>query len=307
MTVPYYKAYNTPQQPHKTPMPQQVVHSYTTRAPNLLSFKSNKEKPMAEFNSKFKGYYEKYTSELGSTQTKFNPEAPLYLGIELEYEVGDKEAGLVSVMTHLADHVIVKSDGSLRNGFELVSCPATIDIHKEEFKKFFDEFPVSNLKAESTCGLHVHVSREPIALSTQGRMIAFMNNEHNKAFIEDIAGRKFNNYSKQDASRKLTTILRNGNTERYNVLNTNNKDTLEFRIFASTTNYEQLVEALEFCVAVVEYCKPCSTGRSLAEFVKHESFVEWLGKNKSDFSQLAKKYYKTKPLTKFQQSLQGQL
>lgn len=268
---------------------ERVIHSYSTRAPNLLSFKGENKQKIKDVGDKFKSYYSNYFNNT-KVSSKYDPTSPLYLGIELEYEVDsdyDREDMLDPILDKLDGHVIVKSDGSLENGLELVSCPATYDEHVKAYKPFFDDFP-DGLFVDDTCGLHIHVSRLPLSVVTQSRMIAFMNNASNYSKITQVAGRTLNSYCKQDTSRKVDFILRNGGTsgDRYNVLNTNNQATLEFRIFSSTSDFNKLLRAMQFCVAVVEYCKPCSSGVDIKSFKEFSNFELWLKDKRKAYPQL---------------------
>ena len=59
------------------------------------------------------------------------------------------------------------------------------------------------------------------------------------------------------------------------VQNLKNKATVEFRIFASTRDYDEFIMRLEFCEAVTHYCSPC---QSKATTLKDVSKWEWFAK-----------------------------
>jgi hypothetical protein len=235
------------------------IHSYSTKVPSLLKFKAKNVKP-----------------------------STLYLGIELEYEATDKDLARVKVGKQLAGHAIMKSDGSIRNGFEIVTCPATIDIHMEEFKKFYDSMP-SELFAASNTGMHVHVSRKPLNLFTIGKMTEFVNRLDNKSFIAYVAGRIDNNYARQESNRTISFPLvnRTSSTNRTNALNLNPTDTIEFRIFSTPSNWEQFASRLEFCQALTDYCQPAQTGTSLKHMTHHASFINWMQSHRKDYPELS--------------------
>ena len=60
-----------------------------------------------------------------------------------------------------------KSDGSLRNGFEMVTAPCTLAYHRQQIDKLFDwngwtdDDKNTYVKAwnTDTCGIHVHLNR----------------------------------------------------------------------------------------------------------------------------------------------------
>jgi hypothetical protein len=233
------------------------IHSYSTKVPTLLKFKAKNVKP-----------------------------STLYLGIELEYETRDKDIARVKVGKQLAGHAIMKSDGSINNGFEIVTCPATLDIHREEFKKFYDNLP-GELYAASNTGMHVHVSRKPLNLFTIGKMTEFLNRSDNRDFIAYIAGRIGNNYARMDSQRTISFPLTHRSSERYNALNLSPPDTIEFRIFSTPINWEQFASRLEFCQALTDYCQPAQTGTSLKHLTHHSSFINWMRSHRKDYPELS--------------------
>lgn len=258
------------------------IHSYSTRVPGILEFKGKVNKNKPKFSKEgFNDFYNKYHGDLGLNSDSYDESAPLYLGLELEYESSNTDKAALSTMKYLKGHAILKSDGSIRSGFEIVTCPATIDEHVKVFQPFFEGFP-KTLQAKSNCGLHVHVSRKPLSLLTQGKMIEFMNRQDNVDFIKSIAGRWSSQYAPNDVSRKITHVWRGGGA-RYNTLNTSNKATLEFRIFEAVTKWEDFIPKIEFCVALTEYCKPCVSQAPLKEVTNHKEFIKWMKGQQQEF------------------------
>ena len=118
---------------------------------------------------------------------------------------------------------VLKMDGSVHGGFELVTIPATHKWHTEEgWQGFFKEDYLDHQKhlAPSyylsgwqnngirvrhpyfgsdfntpTCGIHIHVSRDALSPMQFGKMQHFVNSPANKPFIELVAGRKENTYT----------------------------------------------------------------------------------------------------------------
>jgi hypothetical protein len=236
------------------------IHGYTTRVPDLLKFKAKKVTP-----------------------------STVYLGCELEYETTNKNEAAKKVGRALRGHAIMKSDGSIHNGFEIVTCPATLDIHLEVFKKFFSDRPIE-LKIAANVGMHVHVSRKPLSVLTVGKITEFMNRSDNIKFITHIAGRTPNHYCRQDTERSLSyplTNLRGG--ERYNTLNLCNSQTIEFRIFSTPLSYEDFASKIQFCQALVDYSKPGVLDAPLKTQTSYKHFIGWAVKNHRDYPELAAK------------------
>lgn len=240
------------------------IHSYSTKAPQLLKFKANKVK----------------------TNT-------LYLGAELEFEStssADKSKDAIFTNRVLKNHAILKSDGSINQGFEIVTCPATLEIHLAEFKQFFGEFKEkTKLHKDSNTGMHVHISRKPLSMLTVGKMTAFLNAEGNKEFITKIAGRDFNHYCRQDSSRTVSFPLTVGSGERYNSLNLNNTDTVELRIFSTPETFDEFAYKMEFSEALAIYCSPCTVNMSVYKLLEHSNFKDWVMNQKHSYPHLVTK------------------
>ena len=90
-----------------------------------------------------------------------------YFGVELEVDEGGKDndnaASLKSIANVHEKNIYIKSDGSLADGFEIVSHPMTLEYHTEEmnWKEVLREAVSMGYRSHqtSTCGLHVHVNR----------------------------------------------------------------------------------------------------------------------------------------------------
>lgn len=243
------------------------IRGYSERAPAFLKFKEGK-----------------YSKTLYKQ--------PLFLGVELELESdgNDLDEDVIFTAKTLGTHCIFKRDGSIRNGFEIVSTAATLDIHKEEWRAFFAGVKDNtNLHEHDTVGMHVHVSRSPLSILTVGKMTEFMNNPDNKTYLEKVAGRWSDRFAGQE-SRSVTFAFRNqGGGERYNALNLRNKETVEFRIFASTRSYEEFIMRLEFCEAVTHYCSPCqSRAKTLKEVPTWYWFADYVFSNAKAWPHLSK-------------------
>ncbi len=234
------------------------IHNYSTKVPELLKFKAKNVKP-----------------------------STIYLGIELEYESDDRDVSKIKVGKALQGHAIMKHDGSIKNGFEIVTCPATLDIHLEEFKKFYSSYSSLGLFPDKNTGMHVHVSRKPLNVFTIGKMTEFLNRMDNKTFIAHIAGRIDNQYARI-TGRSVTFPFINGQQgERYNALNLSNRDTIEFRIFSTPKNWEEFSARLEFCQALTDYCQPAQVNEPLKQLTGHRSFMHWVLNNRKSYPELS--------------------
>ena len=212
----------------------------------------------------------------------------LFMGCELEYVTVNQRASRLQVGKLLMGHALMKSDASISKGFEITSCPATIDIHKQVFKSFFDKLPVG-LDIDKTSGMHVHLSKKNLSRMTLGKISEFLNKEFNRDFLDYIAGRKENNYCTRDKHRKMTYLTHERNRgERQNICNTSNSTTLEIRMFSTPKTFEDFSHKMEFCKALAKYCSPCSTNIPLRELTNWQSFSVWLASNAKEFPTINK-------------------
>jgi len=123
------------------------------------------------------------------------PADKLWLGVELEVEVSrynDRADVADTIGYAMTDFAILKSDSSLNNGFEIVTAPATLEIHREQWnKRFYGKPWLSQLSSwnAGTCGLHVHVSRAAISKLTQAKMVLFCNLVENRSWLIKLANR----------------------------------------------------------------------------------------------------------------------
>ena len=111
-----------------------------------------------------------------------------------------------------------------------------------------------------------------------------MQNSKNKPFIAKIAERE-SNYAILGTNESISNpfIFRAG--ERYKALNINNKNTLEFRIFATPMNFKTFCKNIEFCDALTSFC---SSGNSGIKEMNVEHFVNFINKTKSEYPNLIK-------------------
>lgn len=233
---------------------------------------------MKEYNAKATDFFE---FKIG----KKTGEKPLFLGVELELE-NKTDKNLKETNELLKNHCIIKRDRSVSGGLEICSAPATLDVHKEEFGKFFKQFP-QGLTPLSNCGMHVHVDKKNLSSFQIGKIVRFVNSKDNTLFMERIAGRKPNNYCNQK-DRKVTSHFTSINSfDKYEMVNLRPSNTIEFRIFASTDKFNVFMRNLEFCKAIVEYTAPGAIhSDSLNDLLKHESFENFIKQKRGQYPNL---------------------
>lgn len=206
-----------------------------------------------------------------------------YLGAELEFEVTSERRCVSDVVDEIDEYfsnfAIVKHDGSITRGGEIVTIPATLREQKKRWSRFLGRADLSGVRSHdtTTCGLHVHCSRKPLTELQIGKIVVFVNRKENAQFIRCIARRK-STYAKTVAGKKLTS---GENRDRYEAVNLQNSSTIEFRIFRGTLKQESLFAALELCTALIAFCGP--SARSISDCESHIEFCRYVFKNKNQY------------------------
>jgi len=247
---------------------------------------------------------------------------PPFLGVELEVESNERDFEMAQRETLCAfpeSFVQLKEDGSLSEcGYEIVTRPASISEQTRAWTEFFDAVRANQLGSiqsfsTSTCGLHVHICRSAnqwkLDQHTIALIVCFVNLPRNRRFIQCIAGRDSNHYTTFQRKRMATASQRTG--EKYEAVNLEHSATLEFRIFKGTLRAQSFFKALEFVVALCEFCRSTHNVRkalSLSAFIRYvrdhdetyphlDSFISnrWYGKLDRDGHALWRLYNNRKP------------
>lgn len=201
----------------------------------------------------------------------------LYFGIEVETEVRGGDYGLRRVSAEYAGLILeteklayLKHDGSLECGFEIVSHPMTHNYFMKEASTLWDV--ITKLKTDynmiawgtKTCGLHIHISRAGFSGgSHQHRFLQLVYN--NKDFYEAMAGRSSSHWAKFDdiidpetGVKTFKNKFNRHGSDRYSAVNTNNRNTLEMRIFRGSLNHNYLKACIDLAHASVEFTRVMS-------------------------------------------------
>lgn len=241
-----------------------------------------------------------------------------YFGFELELETDDEDntQELAEVVIKRLNKDTAKStapfyikwDGSLDNGFELVSHPATIEWFRESGK--LDE--INGFPAEfgfrawdtDTCGFHVHVSRTAFYRENAGRVIYSKAHElrfialfyRNPEFVTYLAGRASNHYASFSSdefptrAEHLRGKIDRKESDKYQVINTRHNNTLEIRIFQGTLRKERILSNLQLVQAGVEYTRNLETaGIENIKNLSSDKFISYIIENGEKYPELLTK------------------
>ena len=204
----------------------------------------------------------------------FHGDNNLYLGIELEIDDGgdciDNAEQLLSIANFQAENMYIKHDGSIDDGFELVTHPMTLEYHEKEmpWKRILDSAIAMHYRSHNTktCGLHCHVSRSAFG-DTYGkqeeviaRIVYFVEAHWNELLkfsrrTEASIMRWASRYGIAENAKVTYDKAKKGSWGRYVCVNLQNSQTVEFRIFRGTLRYETLIAALqlvhEICINAI--------------------------------------------------------
>ena len=222
----------------------------------------------------------------------FFGEGSLFMGVELEIDRGGEDNAnaekILAVANRNEDRIYCKHDGSLDDGFEIVSEPMTLEYHMNEmnWREILDkavELGYTSHNAGS-CGLHVHCSRkffgddydeQEIAI---GRVVYFV--EKHWSELVKFSRRTIGSLNRWAA--KYATIsdsiletyqkAKNRDLGRYVAVNLTNFSTVEFRVFRGTLRYETFIATIqlvdEICRTAAQLDDYAMENLSWSEFVQ---------------------------------------
>ena len=208
-------------------------------------------------------------------------DSDLYLGVELEADGGFDPSFAAARISIPYDEFYIKRDGSLdTNGIEIVTHPGTLSAHKNNILHWKEV--ISILKSQhyrshktSTCGLHVHVNRDffgntaeeidlnvsKVILLTQrfwdNCIVPFSRRNLNR--LNRWAKKPTRKFQKGSSGEMITKTHKDTmSRDHYNGVNIMPRNTIEFRMFRGTLNYNTLIATLEFVYLLCHFAKKIS-------------------------------------------------
>lgn len=236
----------------------------------------------------------------------------LFFGMEIELECRNGRYDPAEYAGRLEEYDLayLKGDGSLNDGFEIVTHPMTHDFFKNEATEFWNTLDVLRNQyrvmtwGTSTAGIHIHISRT--GFKGGPHMHRFLNLVYsNESLYSTIAGRESSRWAKFDDVLENTLALdeygnrtwkthrgfakkitQGSNTDRYSAVNTQNRDTLELRIFKSTTKPERIKAYMDLAHASVEYTRNLTLQQVKDGALSDIAFVTYVRENGSLYEHL---------------------
>jgi hypothetical protein len=247
----------------------------------------NKSNDVLNFFDGFKAMpYEEVVRGSFSARDVGSDENTLFMGVELECEMSkhsdiSREEAARRATLAMNKHAITCEDGSLREGFEIISVPATLAYHYTMWEGLLRGDLRKQLVSfnSSRCGIHVHMSKESFTTLGLGKFMTFINNPSNAEFIQTVAQRTANTYCPLNATKitraKDRSVFRDASGSahsKYSAVNLSKKHTVEVRIFKGTLHYPSVMKNLEFLHALHTYVHGFASASNLG----YEAFVSWL-------------------------------
>lgn len=256
----------------------------------------------------------------------------LFFGLEIEVEVKSNfDLSSRYAQEHLEPQELayLKSDGSLDHGYEIVTHPMSHAFFKHEADELWNtlEFlrtsPIVGVKAwdTRTCGLHIHISRT--GFSGGAHMHRFLNLVYsNQTLYEALAGRKSDRWATFDDIKQVSyerdgegniiedeygypnrvhyrnfkgKIFDGRHSNRYSAINTQNRETLEMRIFRGTVNPNTIKAQLDLAHASVEYTRNLTAKDILAGALNAHVFLDYVQANYETYSDMIDRINRSVP------------
>ena len=225
-----------------------------------------------------------------------------YFGIELEVDnagkYDDNALAIKNCGNSADEHIYIKSDGSLDDGFEIVSHPMTLDYHMNEmnWQEVLAKAIQLGYKSHqtSTCGLHIHVNRKSLGEyeyqqeEVISKILFFVEKHWNEIFAfsrrrEHDIKRWAARYGFEKTGKEIMDKAKSGSQGRYSAVNLANYTTIEFRIFRGTLKYNTFIAAMqlvnEICNAAFYMSENELDKQSWSDFVKgitHKELIQYL-------------------------------
>lgn len=214
----------------------------------------------------------------------------LFFGVEIETENFNRNKSKQDIVDEALDvafndFVYCKEDGSLNDGVEFVSHPFTLSKmmqNKDTLKNFCDYLISQNLKSHDTdtCGFHIHVNRS-----------YFYDDE---LAVIDIAKFMYNNFDDYSAFCRRgsnnyceTTLIDYAANDdysysdlldacdRYNTINIQNNNTIEFRQPRGTLNAATIIATIQLHYLIVKLADDGTLNNyTIKEIINNSDFNE---------------------------------
>lgn len=208
-----------------------------------------------------------YEDEFRMTSEDEENDNKLFFGIEIEIEAKYRSSNhdnLASEILNLTDDFVFEQDGSLNNGFEIISMPFSKNYMKETLEDdlyaMLQTINEHNYEGKNTCGLHFHVSYEAIrSIPNLLKIVEYYKEEltilsrREESSLNRWSPFYTKNFDKEEITNEMIEEIVDDYQSRYHAINLDNNYTVEFRIFKSTTDHKTLMATWELVNNIVAF------------------------------------------------------
>lgn len=232
----------------------------------------------------------------------------LYMGVELEIDDGRRARTLCRDLSTFPQ-LYLKRDGSLSAlGIEVVSHPATLEVHKKQYAwdsvlGLCRKHDYKSFDAKQSCGIHIHINRsfmdarynkpDTVVLADDSetsvnfmKLLCFvyghaaqyklLAQRENKEYAAFSTVHRARDIGPTTNLRKCARLKQPGDLLRYQALNFNNADTVEWRIFRGTLHYETFMAYLELVDATCRFVLQSGVGMLMHHHSSWSAFCKYV-------------------------------
>ena len=252
-------------------------------------------------NNSIKSYHA-HKNTFEKRKTEKEAKTPLYFGFELEVEKSNYNATYTDDMAEIIDNimqgdVVFEHDGSLSDGFEIISQPVTLKYiykNKDKIEKMLKALVENGYISHNSehCGLHIHLSRDYFTPNEIDKLQLIIEKFKKELIIfsrrgssQQLHWAKFITDSVNDNGEKLNVdyIKKYKNKyDRYYALNLSNSSTIEFRLLRGTLKYNTFMASFELLNNMSKIAK--NTSAKNIDNLKFEDIILY-GKNNKHLKQ----------------------
>lgn len=195
-----------------------------------------------------------------------------YFGVELEIDgAGEYDSNALRIIdtANVSDELIYcKHDGSLDEGFEIVTHPMTLDFHltRMPWSRICETAIEMGYKSHQamSCGLHIHVNRDSFGETSDeqdeaiARILYFFEKHWEELLrfsrrTQRQLDRWAARYGYKEQPKEILEYAKKGyHGSRYTCVNLCNTDTIEFRIFRGTLKLNTILATLRLVDKICE-------------------------------------------------------
>ena len=242
-------------------------------------------------------YHDHDYDEFKMTDEDEENDNKLFFGMELEIEANHRNNhdNLAEAILNLTDDFVFEQDGSLNNGFEIISMPFSKNYMKETLEDdlyaMLQTINKHNYEGKNTCGLHFHVSYDAIrSIPNLLKIVEFYKEEltilsrREESSLNRWSPFYTKNFDKEEITNEMIEEIVDDYQSRYHAINLDNNYTVEFRIFKSTTDHKTLMATWELVNNIVAYAndydvelKSMPSFEEIATYQENNYIGEYMG------------------------------